>query len=145
MSEINDEPFGIPEEWTREQALEELKKFGEKYPQTRAAIKEITPEEMGSLLFIATGPDVLIQAMHYKDDALDMSTIPNIFPSNEPGKVIAGFPDSLITKMIEKVEKDYSAEYQDYMWQKALGYLMETVVEMIDKGQVKQLRVEDIL
>lgn len=147
-NENEEEPFAIPggpDGLTREQALEELRKFGDKYPQTRAAIKEITPDEMGALLFLASGPDVIIQAMHYPDSALDMSIIPNIFPSMEPGKVVAGFPDSLVRKLIEKVETSYSEEYKDMMWQKALGLLMETVVEMIDSGKTPKMNLDDLI
>jgi len=147
-NENEEEPFAIPggpDGLSREEALAELRKFGDRYPQTRAAIKEITPDEMGALLFIASGPDVIIQAMHYPDSALDLSIIPNIFPSTEPGKVVAGFPDSLVRKLIEKVEKDYDAEYRDYMWQKALGLLMETVVEMIDGGKIQKMNLDDLL
>lgn len=138
MSLEPDEPHEIESGLSPEEALEDLRRFAEKFPATKAAIREITPEEMGSLLFVATGPDVLIQAMHYPDSALDMKTIPNLFPSTEKGKIIAAFPDSLISMVLKKIEKSYDDSYKDYMWQKALGLLLETVVEMIDTGEIRQ-------
>jgi hypothetical protein len=138
MSEEPDEPHEIESGLTPEEALEDLRRFAEKFPATKAAIKEITPEEMGALLFVATGPDVLIQAMHYPDSALDMTVIPNLFPSTEKGKIIAAFPDSLMMKIMKKIEESYDESYKDYMWQKSLGLLLETVVEMIDTGEIKQ-------
>jgi hypothetical protein len=138
MTTEPDEPHEIASGVSAEEALEDLRRFAEKFPQTKAAIKEITPDEMGSLLFVATGPDILIQAMHYPDSALDMTVVPNIFPSTEKGKIIAAFPDTLITMILKKIESSYDETYKDYMWQKALGLLLETVVEMIDTGKIKQ-------
>ena len=138
MTEEPDEPYEIQAGESLEDALEDLRKFAERFPATKAAIREITPEEMGSLLFMASGPDIIIQAMHYPDSALDMEIIPNLFPSTEKGKIIAAFPDSLITMILKKVETSYDESYKDYMWQKALGLLLETVVEMVDTGTIKQ-------
>lgn len=138
MSTEPDEPHEIPQGLSAEEALKDLLNFAEKFPATKAAVKEITPEEMGSLLFVASGPEILIQAMHYPDSALDMSVIPNLFPSTEKGKIIAAFPDSLIEKILKKIESSYDESYKDYMWQKSLGLLLETVVEMVDTGRIKE-------
>lgn len=145
MTTEPDEPYEIKNGLTPEEALQDLFEFAERFPATKAAIREITPEEMGSLLFVASGPDVLIQAMHYPDSALDISTIPNLFPSTEKGKIIAGFPDSLIEMILKKIENSYDESYKDYMWQKALGLLLETVVEMVDTGVVKQPNWDELI
>ena len=134
-----DEPYEISEYETAEQALEALRAFAEKYPATSRAIREITPEEMGSLLFVGQGPDVIIQGMHYKDSALDMDVCPNIFPGTEKGQIIAGFPDSLVTAIMEKLENDFEKDYRDYIWQKVLGRMLETVVEMLEGNPMKKL------
>jgi len=139
---MTDEPYEISEYETAEQALEALREFSKKYPATSKAIREITPDEMGSLLFVGAGPDVVIQGMHYKDSALDMTVCPNLFPGTEKGQIIAAFPDSLVTAIMEKLENNYEKDYRDYIWQKILGRMLETVVEMLEGNPLPKINWE---
>lgn len=142
---MEQEPFELTVEYGREEALAALNKFAEKYPATRAAINEMTPQEIGSFLFIGAGPDVIIQGMHYPDSALNEEICPNIFPGLEPGQIIAAFPDSLVIKIMEKLDSEYEKEYRDYLWQKVLGAMAESVVEMLEGNPVPSTNWDKIL
>ena len=142
---MEDDPFEISGDYTKEEALEGLREFAKKYPSTRAAINEITPQELGAFLFIGAGPDIVIQGMHYPDSALNEDTCPNIFPGLEAGQIIAAFPDSLVTKIMEKLDTSYEKEYRDYLWQKVLGAMLESVVEMLEGNPVPRVNWDNIL
>lgn len=130
---------------TAEEALEALLGFAEGYPAMKRHIVGITPEEMGSVLFFGTGPELIIQGMHYKDDVLDMKNIPNIFPGAEEGAIIAAFPDSMISEMVEMIAERYDEEYRDAVWQKMLGLMCEAVVDILEGNDIPVFDAEKLL
>ena len=142
---MEDKPFEVNADYSKEEALAALQEFAKKYPSTRAAINEMTPQELGSFLFIGAGPDISIQGMHYPDSALNEDACPNIFPGLEPGQIVAAFPDSLVTKIMEKLDSDYEKEYRDYLWQKVLGAMLESVVEMLEGNPLPSMNWDAIL
>lgn len=130
---------------TYEEARESLMEFAKDNPVIQRYIRGISPEEMGQVLFFGQGEDILIQGMHYKDEALDLSIIPNIFPGAEEGTIIAAFPGSLIKALLEMVEERYDEEYRPMVWQKILGAMLEAVVEILDGNDVPEFRPESLL
>jgi hypothetical protein len=142
---IEDDPLIIDSGDNHEQALKDLQDFAKKYPVLSKRVRNITADEMGSVLFFANGDDIVIQGMHYPDDALDPTVIPNIFPGSEKNTFIAGFPNSLIEQMAEIVKTKVSEEYQEAMWQKMMGTLLESVVEMLDGNEPPTFNPEDLL
>lgn len=128
-----------------EEAREALLEFAKDNQVIHRYIKEISPEEMGQVLFFGQGEDILIQGMHYQDDALDLSVVPNIFPGAEEGTIIAAFPDTLVKALLQTVEERYDEEYRPMVWQKILGAMLEAVVEILDGNEIPEFKPEKLL
>lgn len=125
--------------------LDKLLELSEDMPATHEYIKTFNEDEMGSFLFFGEGPDIAIQGMHYPDDALDLSKIPNIFPSSEPNKIIAAFPRSVVEKMAALISENYEEEYHDTVWKKMLGLMLEASIDALDGNGMPSFDVEKLL
>lgn len=130
---------------TNQEMLQHLIEATKDSPVTHRYIKSLSPEEVGHFLFVGEGPDFVIHGMRYPDDALDLKKIPNLFPSVEKNTIIAGFPSSLIERAMMIVHESYEEDYQDAMWQKFLGLLLEAAVEILEGNEPPAFDVEKLL
>ena len=141
---FGDEPLRMKDGLSDEESLQALIEYAKKYPSLQKYVQTFTPEEMGSLIFIGNGPDITIQGMHYPDEALDLDSIPNIFPGAEEGTIIAAFPDSLLKTFTDLVIQKIDEEYQDAFWEKLVGAMLESVLDIMD-GEIPNLDLDKLL
>lgn len=141
---FGDEPLRMEDGLSDEDALQALIEYAKKYPSLQKYVQTFTPEEMGSLIFIGNGPGITIQGMHYPDEALDLDNIPNIFPGSEEGTIIAAFPDSLLKTFTDLVIQKIDEEYQDAFWEKLVGAMLESVLDIMD-GEIPNLDLDKLL
>lgn len=95
-------------------------------PLVKKHVKETLEEEIENFLFIAASDNVLIKGMHYAESAFTESDeIPLIFNTSEDNVIIAAWPQSKITELIEEIETNYPQEEWDSRWKRVLEGLVK--------------------